>query len=273
MKGSTTTFFVLCFFLAGINQARAQQRNLYFNTDSLKHQLSLQKTAVDSFKIAQKLADAAFPLDNVDLFYANSHYVTNLLQLNKRLKLVDPYPYQLIQKAMACQQQKQYLPELNTLKLAVNEFDKQHKEILPLLTYTRLLFNTLNDPDGRLLFYKQKLEYYQLNGPFMNMSACYHGLAGYYLSKAAYNQAINNYLKAASLLRHNYERYYGNEMMVTARMYATWGNDEKALYYVRKLALPVITRMNDSSGISYSYETLSHISFRQAESIGRRCLN
>ncbi len=265
MKRSITTFFVLCVFLAGINHAVAQQRNLYFDIDSLKHQLSLQKTAVDSFKIAQKLADAAFPLDNVDLFYENSHYVTKLLQLNKRLKLIDPYPYQLIQKAMVYQQQKQYLPELNTLKLAVNEFDKRRKEILPLLTYTRLLFNTLNDPDGRLLFYKQKLEYYQLNGPYINMAACYHGLAGYYLSQAAYNQAINNYLKAASVLRNNYERYYGNEMMVAARVYATWGNDEKAIYYVKKLALPVITRMNDSSGISYNYETLSHISFRRGE--------
>ena len=265
MKRSTTAFLVLCCCLVSVSPGQAQQRNLYFNADSLKHRLSLQKTAIDSFKIVQKLADATFPLDNVALFYRNSLYVTKLLQLNSRLKLTDPYPYQLIQKAMAYQQQKQYLPELNTLKLAVTEFDKQHKEILPLLTYMRLLFNTLNDPEGRLLFYKQKLEYYQLNGPYMNMAACYHGLAGYYLSKAAYNQAINNYLKAASILRSNYERYYGNEMMVVARMYATWGNDEKALYYVRKLALPVIIRVNDSSGISYNYETLSHISFRRGE--------
>jgi len=246
------------FLIAG--SAGAQMARVHLNFDSVKHQLSLQKTTRDSLPVMQQLADASYPLDDYSLLGSKPDYVTQLLVLNKRVKVIDPHPYELVQQAATYVHDNKLVQALDATKQAIREFDKQHKAINPLLVYIRLLFNKLNDQEGKLLYYQQRLEYYQVNGPVENTAACYHGIAGYYNYKAAFNQAINNYLKAAEVYRRFNQRFYGNEMMVVGSDYNRWGNNDKTISYLDKVALPVALKLNDSLHLSYIYSIKGDVS-------------
>lgn len=215
MKKLIYSCLILFCCLAVTYTLQAQQRS-QFIADSLKHQLSLQKTAKDSLYTLQKLADTEDPVDQVELF-GKPDYITPLLELNKKLKLIDPLPYQLLRQAMLYNKAKQYRQEVTILQSAIHEFDKQHKVLNPLLVYMRLLYNATNDQEGRLKFYTERLEYYQVNGPVQNTAACYHGLGGYYNYKAAYNQCISAYLKAGEVYRKFDPPFYANEMAVSGK--------------------------------------------------------
>ena len=87
-------------------------------------------------------------------------------------------------------------------------FDKQKKVIFKLLLSIRIVFTRLNQQEDRYKYYKEKLDYYLINGPVANTAACYHGLAGYYTYVGDYNLAISNYLKAASVLKQFNTLFY-----------------------------------------------------------------
>ena len=223
---------VLLFFLAGTRAARAQAISVGF--DSLQNVFSQQNTIAGRIRVLQELVDAdpTFALHE-------PKYIIQLLELNKQAKLIDPYPYQLLEQALQYAQAGQTSKALSTTELAVHEFDKQHKMISPLLFNIRLYFNKLNDQESRLKFYQKQLEYYQVNGPVENTASCYHGLAGYYFYQAQYNQAITYYLKGAEVYRKFNPRLYFNAISVVGANYVNWGNNEKALYYMEKVLMPL----------------------------------
>ena len=123
----------------------------------------------------------------------------------------------------------------------MNLFDKQHKVIFPLLINMRILYNFLNDQDARLHYFQKKLEYYLVNGPYQNTAPCYHAIAGYYLYKGAFNQAINNYMKGAEVFRKFQPNFYAQILYVLGMTYNQWGNFDKARYYAA-LSPPLVAK-------------------------------
>jgi two-component system NtrC family sensor kinase len=258
-------FLMLACFLANITGANAQA--IAPSYDSLKHLLPLQKTINDRIIILQKLVDAdpTFSLHN-------NGDVVQLLELNKQVKLINPYPYELLQKAGQYAGAGQTRDALNTTILAVHEFDKQHKIINPLLFNMRLYYNKLNDQEARLAFYQHQLEYYQVNGPVENTAPCYHGMAGYYFYSALYNQSTTHYLKGAEVYRKFDPRFYFNAMTVVAYNYGNWGNYERSLYYLKNMVEPLSKKWggNDVNNWKCAYYlalcniSLSKNNYRQA---------
>ena len=262
---SVCLLFLFC--LAGIKPSFAQNGFLEpqrIKIDSLQHILSQQKTGKDSILALQKMVDYTPIRANLTEVYPD--HITKLLELNKKEKIVDPLPYELMRKGDQQWHNKQYHEALNSLQAAVHEFDKQHKVIVMLLLNMRILYNLLDDQEARLHYYQQKLEYYQLNGPVENTAPCYHGIGGYYNVKGAYNQAINNYLKGAEVLSRYDPFVYVTALRTIGNMYNSWGNQAKAMYYLKK-AMPLEKRLKDDFGLVSCYYLQSRISYNEHQYI------
>ena len=148
---------------------------------------------------------------------------------------------------------------LDSLQAAVTAFDALRKPMPELLTSIRTIFNTLNLQEGRRAFYEAKLAYYQKRGARENMAACYHGLGGYYAYRGDYNQAISYYLRAADLYRGFYLFLYRNELKVIGSYYALWGNQPKAIYYLRS----ALSARDSWNSRVYIYRNLGGIYLQQ----------
>ena len=230
--------------------------------DSLQKVLAVQKTAKDSLLTLQKLVDFT-PVRHDETLVYPDHYKM-LFDLNEKVKLIDTAPYQLMREGNKYWSKRQYTESLKSFQAAIDLFDKQHKVIYPLLINTRILYNFLNDQDARLHYFQKKLEYYLVNGPYENTAPCYHAIAGFYLYKGAYNQAINNYMKGEEVFRKFQPNFYANVLYVLGMTYNQWGNFEKARYYAG-LALPLSQKQKDTIGINYCYSTLSQVSFNEGK--------
>jgi len=249
--------FLFAFF-GMTGKCLAQNDFAFAAMDSLQKVLAKEKTPKDSLFTLQKLVDFTPIRSDETLGYPD--HIKMLLDLDQKLKLIDPAPYLLLQQGNAYWAKRQYARALKSFQDAVTIFDKQHKVIYPLLINIRVLYNYLNTQEDRLRYFQQKLEYYQVNGPYENVAPCYHGIAGYYLFKGAYNQALNNYMKGAEIFRKFDRHFYANVTYVLGMTYNQWGNFDKARYYAGK-ALPLSQKLKDSSGINYSYNTLSQTAF------------
>lgn len=226
----------------------AQQDFIHYKMDSLATVLSKQKTPKDSLRVLQQLVDFT-PIHVVETAdYPD--YLSPLLRLNKTLKVFDPEPYEKIQDATKTWRAKKYTETLATLKTAVDEFDKQHKQIMMLLLSMRVLYNLTDDQQGRLKYYTAKLEYYQVNGPLANTGPCYHGIAGYYYYKNENNLAISNYLKANEIYKKYAPDFYIATLTVIGHQYAEWGNNAKAREYLKK-AIELKGKFNYNSQLNY----------------------
>jgi two-component system NtrC family sensor kinase len=160
------------------------------------------------------------------------YFINQLLQLEGKVKGVDMAPYKALRDAyIHIRARNQPEEALEDLKKAVSLFDKNKTVIVSLLANIRNLFNRLNQQEEKFQYYKEKLEYYKINGPIENTAPCYHGIAGYYVNMADYNQAISNYLRAAHVFKKFSRSWYMNEISVVAVQYAEWGNSERAHYY------------------------------------------
>ncbi len=226
--------------------------------DSLKKLLSVTKDPKDSLLLLQKLVDVTPIREGEVTNYPDR--VPALLVLNKRLKLIDPAPYQLIGEGNTHWRAKQYVEALQSLQAAIELFDKQHKQILPLLMNMRILYNLMGNQEERLAYYSKKLEYYLVNGPVFNTAPCYHAIGGYYLIKGANNLALNNYLKGAEVFRQYSAIYYSNSISVVGITYANWGNLDKAGQYIN-LILPVAQKLHDNNSMSTCYYGLTLIAY------------
>jgi len=254
--------FLLIICLTSAKSLWAQNDFYRAKMDSVQLVLAHQKTVKDSILTLQKLVDMS-PV-RVNELFDYPDYLTKLLELNKRQKVIDPLPYELLGKGNDYWNKKQFHEALNTLQASVIEFDKQHKVIFELLMNMRFLYNFLNDQDDRLHYYEQKLEYYQVNGPYENTAACYHGIAGYYNYKGAFNQAINNYLKAAEVFKRFEPNMSTTVIAVVGSMYAAWGNNKKATYYLEKV-LPLEQNKNAGYNLQFTYLALSLVSYNEKD--------
>ena len=257
-----SVYLLLVFCLAGAARCFAQNDFAHAAMDSLQKVLATQRTAKDSLLTIQKLVDFT-PVRHDETLGYPDHYKM-LLDINEKLKLIDPAPYLLMQDGNKYWAKRQYGESLKSFQQAVELFDKQHKMIFPLLINMRILYNFLNDQDARLHYFQNKLEYYLVNGPYQNTAPCYHAIAGFYLYKGAYNQAINNYMKGADVFRKFQPSFYANVLYVLGMTYNQWGNFEKAHYYAG-LALPLSQKQKDTAGINYCYSTLSQVSFNEGK--------
>src|SRR3569833_1270517 len=231
MKRSFYLVFIL--FSLGVGRSAFAQNDFARPVmDSLQKQLSTIKAAKDSLLLLQQLVDVT-PIEQGETARYTDR-VPKLIELNNRLKLIDSEPYRLIELGNKYWKNKQYAEALKSLQASIGLFDKQRKQIIPLLMNTRILYNLIGNQEERLQYYQKKLEYYLVNGPAENAAPCYHGIGGYYLIKGAYNLAINNYLKGADLFRRYNVYYYSNAMTVVGLTYSQWGNVEKGDHYLKE---------------------------------------
>jgi len=256
--------FLLPFYLLA-GRCLAQEDFARATMDSLQKQLATTRTAGDSLLILQQLTDVVPIRQGETISYTD--WVPKLLQLNNRFKLINPSPYQLIEDGNKYWTNKQYPEALKSLQAAIGIFDKQHKQIVPLLMNMRILYNLVGNQEERLRYYNQKLEYYLVNGPSANAAPCYHAIAGYYLIEGAYNLALNNYLKGADIFREYNPHYYANAISIVGSTYAEWGNIEKGTHYLKYL-IPVAKKLDDKYMLSSAYYALSQIAYRKHDYAG-----
>ncbi len=232
------------------------QDNCYScNRDSLITQLALAKSGAEKIRLLVLIIDFEPTLDTANYF------IKQLIDLNKNYQLIDDAPYKKIQQANDFLRNMQYTQALDSYHNAVELFDKKKKKIASLLLGFRNMYNLLNKQEERYKYYKQKLDYYLVNGPFENTAACYHGVAGYFTFTGDYNQAISYYLKAADVFKKFYPFWYYNELGIIGVYYAEWGNLNKALEYL-DFALPVLRTMPQST-IAYFEVALGYIMLSQ----------
>jgi len=240
---------------------RAQQDFQPYKMDSLAKALAKQKTPKDSLNVLQQLIDCT-PIRVTETAHYPD-YIAQLLRINKATKSFDPEPYEGLEDAGKSWQAKKYKDALVKLKNVVDGFDKQHKPIMMLLLSMRILYNLTDDQPGRLSYYTQKLEYYQVNGPVENTGPCYHAIAGYYYYKNENNLAISNYLKASEIYKKYNFSFYPATLTVIGVQYANWGNDTKAREYLKKALDETGKDLNYNLQLTYS--GLSEIAVHQQQ--------
>lgn len=242
-----------------IKNTWAQQDFFHHRMDSLATVLSGQKTPKDSIRVLIQLVDYT-PI-RVSETVGYPDYISKLLELNKNNKAFDPGPYEKLQEATRTWKAKKYRETLGTLQSVVEDFDKQHKQMVMLLLGIRILYNLLDDQPGRLKYYTQKLEYYQVNGPVENTAPCYHAIAGYYYYKNENNLALSNYLRAAAIYKTFDHTVYIATLSVIGLQYADWGNNAKAREYLKQ-SLAITGRDGNYNG-QLTYVGLSEVEFSE----------
>jgi len=217
--------------------------------DSLARELPKKTTDAEKIKVLQQLIDLEpeFPIKPTQQVINN---LDQLIDLNNKAQVIDAAGYKSLRESYQLWRNGNFERALIGCKKSIELFDKQKKVHFRFLLQIRVLHNLLNKQDDRFKYYTEKLNYYLLNGPQENTAACYHGIAGYYRIKADYNLAISNYLKAAKILKTFDTLYYYNEIGVIGVMYAEWGNDDKADYYLKQ-AIPKHRLFKDSGNVAY----------------------
>ena len=229
-----TRIYAFCILIQCITIESNAQDNCYScNRDSIIRQLPLIKKDVEKIKALSIVIDFSPTADSAN------YYIEQLLPLNKKYRLVDDGLYQKIAEANTFYLKKEYRNALEAYKYAVKISDKKRKINAALLLGFRNVFNLLNIQEERLEYYKEKLNYYLINGPYENTAACYHGIGGYYTYTADYNQAISFYLKGSEVFKRFYPYWYYNALGIVGVYYAEWGNEKKAWQYFNH-ALPVL---------------------------------
>ncbi len=231
MKVIAKSLCLYAFFLGiSVHHSFAQDSCFNCKYDSLVNQLQKQQTDEEKIKLLTLLIDlTGEPFQEPP--ERTIKFIDQLVALNKNVNLIDTEPYETLRQGFILWREGDFRTALDLVKKAVVSFDKKNKKIPFLLLFTRILYNRLNVSEERYNFYKQKLDYYLINGPVENTAPCYHGIAGYYFGISDYNQAISNYLRAADIFKNFYRSYYNRENVVIGHSYALWGNDERANYF------------------------------------------
>jgi two-component system NtrC family sensor kinase len=274
-KSLLMSFLLLSAFF--IQPGFSQGVHFNYDYDSLAKQLPLQKTDAEKIKMLCLLVINGSPEFSREPPDRLTDYLEQLIELNKKSPAIDIQPYAKMLESYIQWQNGDFENALSNFKITIDLFDKEKKVITPLLTEIRTLYNLMNKQEERFEFYKEKLNYYLLNGPVENTAACYHGLAGYYNYKADYNLAISNYLRAAAIFNPFWQYFYRNEMAVVGVTYKRWGNDEKADYYLN-IALPLLIAHSDSGNIAFCLGGLIDIctkqkKYDQAMAYADQCIN
>ena len=208
----------------------AQQHYWDANYDSLTQVLPRQRTDTARLRTIVHLLDL-HPTDKQAL-----PLLDKLLEINQQLGVLKDAPYRRLRAGLALWHQENEAgtaAALDTLKLAVEDFDRAGRPIPMLLIDLVIPFNRLNRMDDRRRYYAAKLNYYRLRGQTENIAACYVSQGGYYRRMGDFNRTLDNLLRAADLFRKYDRHMYVRELVVAGDMYANWGNRAKAMYYLR----------------------------------------
>ncbi|MDA3906571.1 MAG: ATP-binding protein [Bacteroidales bacterium] len=251
-------FLTLMLIITFERDGFSQSVHFNYDYDSIVNQLPLLKTDAEKIESLILLIDGN-PEVITEPQSNQISFLKQLIELNNKNMTINIEPYAELDEAFSIWLAGDYENALVKIKRSIDLFDQQKKIIAPLLMQMRTLFNLMNNQDERFNFYKEKLNYYLINGPAENTASCYHGIAGYYNYKADYNLAISNYLRAGAIYKPFWQTMYNNEIAVVGQMYETWGNEEKAVYYLN-LALPLIRKSVDTVNIAFTLMPLINIS-------------
>ncbi|MBR7210503.1 hypothetical protein KB206_17870 [Microvirga sp. STS02] len=241
-------FWVMC------GPVAARQSYWEVDYDSLTRALPQQASDTARLRVVQHLLDLhptnvqALPL------------LDQLLRLNQQLQLLDATPYRHLRNGLVLWQQGGAdAAALDTMKVAVTEFDRLGRPIPWLLIDLVTLYNRLNRPDARKRYYEEKLAYYRLRGATENVAACYVSQGGYYRRMGDYNRTLNSALRAADLVRTYDRPLYVRELLVAGAVYADWGNRAKAVQYLgQALRLPAFRRVQGMERV-FTFLALSRL--------------
>ncbi|ALW85576.1 hypothetical protein AUC43_11020 [Hymenobacter sedentarius] len=250
-----TRLLLLLTLLLGSGSAMAQSAARYrywdANVDSLRRVLAGQHTDTARLRTLMHMADLV----------PTSRETEEAAVLSARLHRPEQRAYRLLWASIRLGKAMSIGPSLDSLQAAIVVFDQLGRPVPYALSDVRVLYNALNQQEARFKYYTTKLACYQKRGAVENMAACYHGLGGYYVYRADYNEAIGYYLRSAELYRtFNLKNYY-NEELVLGSYYAAWGNDAKALPYLKEY-LAAFAK-GDESNKMYLYRNLTRLYLRQ----------
>ncbi|HNW72271.1 MAG TPA: ATP-binding protein [Bacteroidales bacterium] len=172
-----------------------------------------------------------------DLFPPDSTIalLQELLELNGRLRSVDPQPYRYLLSGQELLQRNHPDSALQLFILAIDELDKKQYifGFHSYLTSVAALFDRVGGLQRKLNFYRSKLVDYTLTGPALNMAGCFHGLAGCFSMQGDYDQAFTYYFKALEVYKTFSPSGYAEELSVIGYNYAKWGNFRRASMYLK----------------------------------------
>ncbi|SNC60030.1 His Kinase A (phospho-acceptor) domain-containing protein [Hymenobacter gelipurpurascens] len=158
-----------------------------------------------------------------------------LLQLNQQAHFLQDAPYQELRKGVNLWLEgKNYTAAMDAMHRAVYLFDKAGHPVPRLLIDLAPLYNQMKASEARFTYFQQKLTYYRVHKVQENMAACYLVLGGSYRHRGDYNRAISNYLQAADLFAGFDHMLQASELVVAGSAYADWGNNQKALHYMKQ---------------------------------------
>jgi signal transduction histidine kinase len=236
--------------------ARAQQRYWDADYDSLARTLPRQtadsvrlRTLVHLLDLRPTNAEAGPRLDQ-------------LLTLNRRLQTLDDAPYRRLRAGLRLWR-NDAPAALDTMKAAVDDFDRVGRPIPWLLMSMVVLYNQQNNMAARKAYYDEKLADYRLRGATENATACYISQGAYYRRTGDYNRAINCTLRAADMALAFSKRLHINEWIVTGGLYADWGNHAKAVQYLSQAqAMPEFRRVQGTNRV-FTFLALSKLYLQQ----------
>jgi tetratricopeptide (TPR) repeat protein len=153
-----------------------------------------------------------------------------------------------------------YDEAIDKCKRCIEELDSMHviqNSWFP-LSVIRILFNLAGKQAEKFKYYSEKATYYKRYGPIENIADCYHGIAGYYLSLADYDKAIECYMRAQGVYKSFDPFGYATAVAVIGETYLLWGNLEKAQQYLES-ALKEYLPVYDIPTIAYCYNNLGDV--------------
>ncbi len=239
---------------------RAQHRYWDADYDSLSATLSRSQTDTTRLRTIVHLLDLrptsaqALPL------------LDQLLALNRRVRVLDAAPYRRLRAGLVLWP----LPAsaaaaLDSMQVAVAEFDRAGRPVPWLLIDLVTLFNRLNALEERKQYYDSKRAFYRLRGDEENVAACYLSQGAYYRRTGDYHRAINSSLRAADMMKLFSRKLYLNELLVTGAIYADWGNANKAVQYLSlALAQPEFRQVKGHNRV-FTYMALSKLYLKQQQ--------
>ena len=235
--------------------ARADARHRYWEapTDSLRRVLATQRSDSARLRTLVHLVDVSALWGEAQ---SHAEETAEAVVLCARLRRPEQRAYRLQAVGQQLRQSNALAPALDSLQAAIAAFDRLHRPVPLLLISIRFLFNDLGQSEAKRAYYESQLGRYRQRGDVASMTACYHGLAGYYSSLGDHNQAIGYYLQAAAGYRVFHRNLYYNVLATAGKGYAEWGNLDRARYYLQQSVAGQGSQRGQSPG-SVSYRNLT----------------
>ena len=254
---------LLLLLLSGPLAAQHGRRYWEVNPDSLRRVLNTQRADTARLRTLLHLND----LGGYGFYSVADQEASfrELVQLTRRLQRPEAAAFRLeYAAAQLTKADKEPAWALDSLRAAVEAFDRLGWAIPRTLSSVSRLFRKLNRPAASILYFQAKLAQYQARGAKRNLSWCHFALGGPFAKQGDYNRGISHYLRSADLARA-FNRYsQANQLKVVGYFYAEWGNPAKALHFLRQ-ALAVEATLPPRAGFdrkAYTYRGMAQ-AYRQ----------